>query len=180
MNNKEFDKIVSEELKSLYVNSFEGTVENVIFYLDQEIDKTFVGIRQLMIISNAIAKEYYPDVDLLSLASKVLLSKSKEYAMNGDRLWNFKPNYKFMNKDPKLNLLGYLTKHVASCMDILTGKIVPNKEMIIEKFGDVVNYCILLIALLKEKEEHDSINCFMKIKKISLEEARKIYKEENE
>ena len=104
-------------------------------------------------------------IDLLALARETLVKKAKEYSMDGDRLWNFKPNYTFMDWNPLHNLNGYLRKHLASCMDILSGKIEPTKEMIIEKFGDVYNYCILAIALIEENKDFE--------KKVGLKEPVK-------
>ena len=98
-----------------------------------------------------IAKEI--NIDLLAIARETLIKKANEYSMDGDRLWNFKHNYSFMNKDPLQNLNGYLRKHLASCMDMLDGKIEPTKDMIIEKFGDVYNYCILAVAIIEENEK---------------------------
>ena len=98
-----------------------------------------------------IAKEI--NVDLLAIARETLIKKANEYSMDGDRLWNFKHNYSFMNKDPLQNLNGYLRKHLASCMDMLDGKIEPTKDMVIEKFGDVYNYCILAVAIIEENDK---------------------------
>jgi hypothetical protein len=98
-----------------------------------------------------IAKEI--NIDLLAIARETLIKKANEYSMDGDRLWNFKHNYSFMNKDPLQNLNGYLRKHLASCMDMLDGKIEPTKDMVIEKFGDVYNYCILAVAIIEENEK---------------------------
>ena len=98
-----------------------------------------------------IAKEI--NIDLLAMARETLIKKANEYSMDGDRLWNFKHNYSFMNKDPLQNLNGYLKKHLASCMDILDGKIEPTKDMVIEKFGDVYNYCILAVAIIEENNK---------------------------
>ena len=98
-----------------------------------------------------IAKEV--NIDLLAIARETLIKKANEYSMNGDRLWNFKHNYSFMNKDPLQNLNGYLRKHLVSCMDMLDGKIEPTKDMVIEKFGDVYNYCILAVALIEENNK---------------------------
>jgi hypothetical protein len=98
-----------------------------------------------------IAKEI--NIDLLAIAKETLIKKANEYSMDGDRLWNFKHNHSFMNKDPLQNLNGYLRKHLASCMDMLDGKIEPTKDMVIEKFGDVYNYCILAVAIIEENEK---------------------------
>jgi hypothetical protein len=98
-----------------------------------------------------IAKEI--NIDLLAMAGETLDKKAMEYSMNGDRLWNFKPNYSFMNKDPLQNLNGYLRKHLASCMDMLDGRMDPMKDVVIDKFGAVYNYCILAVALIEDNND---------------------------
>jgi hypothetical protein len=92
------------------------------------------------------------EIDFVPISKQVLIEKANGYSMNGDRLWNFKKNYSFMAEDPMVNLKGYVRKHLASCMDILTGKMIADEAMIIEKFGDVFNYCVLAIALMEEQE----------------------------
>lgn len=91
------------------------------------------------------------NIDLIEHSYNVLASKDKEYSAKGDRLYNFKTDYSFMLPDPKQNLFGFVRKHLVSVMDIINGvKKDPDDQFIIEHFGDVYNYGILLIALLEE------------------------------
>jgi hypothetical protein len=58
-----------------------------------------------------------------------------------------------MDEDPRINLLGYVKKHLVSVMDVINGNIKdPSERFIIEHFGDVFNYGILLLGLIYEKE----------------------------
>lgn len=107
-------------------------------------------IPTLMRICKDHASQY--GIDLEQSSRETLVNKAKEYALNGDRLWNFKTTYAFNIMHEQEVLQGYLLKHLNSCMDILTGKIEPTSLMILEKFGDVYNYCILLYALNQDDE----------------------------
>lgn len=89
----------------------------------------------------------------LLLIKEILLKKRAEYAPEGgDRLHNFKRAAAMLNKSPEQCLIGMWTKHVVSMLDICDriDKETPSKEMIEEKIGDLINYLILLEAMLKE------------------------------
>lgn len=150
MKQEDFNRILEESLdtKSSMAKAFEQAVKTMF------ITPTEAHILIVIGLCESIAKDYYKTLDLQTIAQETLSRKATEYAMNGDRLWNFKPNYSFMCKDPIDNIVGYIRKQAASCMDILTNKYKnPSKAMIQEKFGDVLNYCVLLIGLLKEDSE---------------------------
>lgn len=86
---------------------------------------------------------------------QVLASKAKEYA-KGDRLWNFKRAARVSEISPELALKGMLMKHLVSVFDMVdeAGQGIFHPDAFIdEKLGDLVNYCILLEALLKEHNE---------------------------
>ena len=84
---------------------------------------------------------------------RILGSKGKEYSSDTDRLYNFKRAAKMNNTTPEKALWGMATKHLVSVVDIIhdidDGKAV-SIDMIEEKIGDMINYLILLEALLKE------------------------------
>lgn len=79
----------------------------------------------------------------------VLCDKAVEYALEGDRLWNFKESYGELI-DPIDALLGFMRKHYRSVMDIETNKCRVSYDLIKEKYGDLLNYCILLIAVIED------------------------------
>ena len=87
----------------------------------------------------------------------ILASKAKEYA-KGDRLHNFKVASAISNCTPERALKGMMMKHLVSVFDIiddLDKNIVPTSELVDEKIGDLINYSILLEALLKERISHE-------------------------
>jgi hypothetical protein len=83
----------------------------------------------------------------------IMASKSQEYA-RGDKLSNFKKAAAALGTTPEQALIGFWIKHVVSitdlCNDLETGKIAPMK-MWDEKITDLINYMILLEALVVER-----------------------------
>ncbi|MCP4127754.1 MAG: hypothetical protein GY753_11905 [Gammaproteobacteria bacterium] len=82
---------------------------------------------------------------------KVLGTKAGEYAHGGDRLHNFKVAAAVNDVPPEQALWGMATKHLVSVMDLVAGRLVARPEMVDEKIGDMINYLILLEAILKEE-----------------------------
>ena len=86
----------------------------------------------------------------------ILCHKSKEYSSDTDRLHNFKIAAKLTTDHitPETALFGMMRKHLVSMIDIIEDtekSICPSIEMIDEKLGDIINYTILLEALLVER-----------------------------
>lgn len=92
-----------------------------------------------------------------------LASKASEYASDKDRLHNFKRAAALRRKSPAEALVGMVTKQIVSVLDMVDAiedgyqrnmlkrpceQFPP--EYIDEKIGDVINYMILLEAILKE------------------------------
>lgn len=90
--------------------------------------------------------------DRKAAISGTLQRKAAEYASQ-DRLYNFKRAAEFMRTTPEKALLGMLSKHFVSVLDLIEERIPATKAMIDEKVGDAINYLILLEALLKEKQQ---------------------------
>ena len=85
---------------------------------------------------------------------KVLNSKNKEYSRGEDKLHNFKVAGRMGNVTPEFALIGMFMKHLVSIFDIvndLRDEKLPTKELIDEKFTDVVNYMVLLEGLIMER-----------------------------
>lgn len=85
---------------------------------------------------------------------QVMGSKSAEYARNDEKLWNFKRAAGVLGVSPEKALLGMLTKHTVSILDIiddLDKDKLPSVELLCEKIGDELNYLILLKALVLER-----------------------------
>jgi hypothetical protein len=84
----------------------------------------------------------------------VLFKKSKEYSGKEDRLENFKRAAALQDISPTQALLGMIAKHFVS-IAMLVEKAselgeVTNLLLWEEKITDIINYCILLEALVKE------------------------------
>jgi len=97
----------------------------------------------------------------LGLIRATLVSKGREYASSTDRLHNFNRGALVQGISPAACLRGYMTKHLVSVLDIIEavedheGGYVPPAELIDEKLGDLINYCVLLEAVLvAERRRH--------------------------
>jgi hypothetical protein len=94
----------------------------------------------------------------LDYCEKILNIKGEEYSGDVDRLHNFKEAAKFLGCSSEKALLGMWIKHLVSIKDIIenidrlnnTGY-VPDDKLIDEKFGDAINYILLLEGLIKER-----------------------------
>lgn len=82
---------------------------------------------------------------------EVLQKKAKEYATD-DRLHNFKIAARILNTTPEKALLGMAMKHAVSVLDLIEGRNLE-QHIIDEKCGDLINYVILLEAMLLKKCE---------------------------
>ena len=80
----------------------------------------------------------------------VLSSKASEYASE-DRLYNFKVAAQINGCTPKRALWGMASKHLVSVMDLVIDRVQSSEYLINEKVGDMINYLILLEALLMEE-----------------------------
>ncbi|MDD5363378.1 MAG: hypothetical protein PHN88_14725 [Ignavibacteria bacterium] len=84
----------------------------------------------------------------------ILDKKNAEYASGqDDKLYNFKRAAKISGESIEKALSGMMLKHEVSIWDIIEKKRHFTPEMIDEKFGDMINYLILLEAVLTEKIE---------------------------
>ena len=87
----------------------------------------------------------------IELIRSVLATKEKEYAVSKDRLHNFNRAAEMLRCTREQALIGFMTKHLVSILDMVDSLFLPSKEKLEEKIGDSVNYLILLEASLKEK-----------------------------
>ncbi len=94
--------------------------------------------------------------DWLTKIRVTLMVKGGEYAGEQDRLENFKLSAFLEQGTPEQALLGFVTKHIVSVYDTVGREITRDENYWKEKLGDIINYMILLSALLKERE-NDSI-----------------------
>jgi hypothetical protein len=121
------------------------------WFKNKQKDNAIKVLKNLQALRHQIANETTQGLEIL--ARLTLIKKAKEYAIGGDRLYNFKPTYLFDKEDSKEVCIGYAIKHAKSVMDILKGKLQADVYTVEEKFGDLYNYCLLFIAICKEQEE---------------------------
>ncbi len=89
----------------------------------------------------------------------ILASKAAEYARE-DRLSNFKRAAAMMQVTPERALLGMLSKHIVSLLDMvddLDHDRMNAPETWHEKLGDAINYFILLEGLIIERFNRDRV-----------------------
>ena len=82
-------------------------------------------------------------------------TKGEEYSSDKDRLHNFKLAAEIQGNTPEQALYGMLAKHLVSVHDIVIGGAYYTEQIIDEKIGDVINYHILLEALLLERLDEE-------------------------
>ena len=82
--------------------------------------------------------------------------KDKEYTRGDDKLHNFKRAGMVLGVSPEEALLGMMSKHVVSVLDMTADVIAGNhpiQALIDEKFSDLHNYFFLLEGLIRERSE---------------------------
>jgi len=86
-----------------------------------------------------------------------LSKKGDEYSGNSkDRFYNFKRAAQITGESPEQALWGMALKHLVSVIDIIEKingkKEYPSDNLLNEKFGDLINYIVLLEAMIKENK----------------------------
>lgn len=81
---------------------------------------------------------------------RMLGKKQSEYSANGDRFHNFKRAAEIIRCTPEQALRGMLVKQLVSVFDMLEKGATYTGAHVKEKCGDVINYMILLEAMLLE------------------------------
>lgn len=92
----------------------------------------------------------------LARVRNTLSAKAREYASTEDRLHNFKRASGITGETPAEVCVGFMAKHLASILDIVEADShdrYTSTEVLDEKFGDAVNYLILLHAILLERRK---------------------------
>ena len=92
--------------------------------------------------------------DTFEYCKTLLGSKGTEYS-RGSRLDAFHKAGQYSNQSPEKALFGFLLKHEISIRDIvedLDKDILPSNEKLNEKITDIINYYVLLKALIVERK----------------------------
>jgi hypothetical protein len=103
---------------------------------------------------NEFSKRVEKRIDLIR---QTLLTKHKEYAKDDNVFRNFDEaagGFSLHSTSSEV-LWSYMTKHLVSIKDIVADNKPVKSEVVSEKIGDVINYLILLEAMLNaENEKH--------------------------
>lgn len=94
--------------------------------------------------------------DTLESTKQVLGVKAMEYVRDDNAMHNFDTGAKMTGQCREKVLYGFALKHHISLQDIrndIEKGVLPTKEMVDEKFGDVINYTILEKASILERIE---------------------------
>lgn len=106
-------------------------------------------------LDNSKADKYVKKI--IEKTSNTLLIKAKEYVRNEDRLHNFNAGSLKEGKIRERVLRGMRLKHDISVDDMLNDiekEQLPSKELVMEKFGDIINYNILeMMSILHRIDE---------------------------
>ena len=91
----------------------------------------------------------------IDLVRQTLLTKHKEYAKDDNVFRNFDEaaGGLSLHSTSAEVLWSYMTKHLVSIKDIVSDNTPVTNEVVSEKIGDVINYLILLEAMLNERGE---------------------------
>lgn len=94
--------------------------------------------------------------ELLAKSEDTLLNKAHEYAVDEDRLANFRQPTSMMGVSPAEVCVMYQMKHIGSVAKIAKESskgILPTKELLQEKCQDMLNYTLLFYATMCEMLE---------------------------
>jgi len=87
----------------------------------------------------------------VKLIQSVLQKKGAEYANDKDVFHNFEEGTKMSFHDTReMVAWEYMMKHMISIKDMISSKQSYSEHMIREKFGDAINYLILMEAMMLE------------------------------
>ena len=91
----------------------------------------------------------------IDLVRQSLLTKHKEYAKDDNVFKNFDEAAGGLSLHSTSSevLWSYMTKHLVSIKDIVADKKPVDASVVSEKIGDVINYLILLEAMLNQQGE---------------------------
>lgn len=157
MTNKEFKKIVNEFLKMSEIECIPNAkylilaINDIYYFLfNYTVKVHFVKIMYLYAKEALKLLVDISDINIVVRIRNILSNKAKEYAQNDDRLHNFKHAAILSTEQPDTICLMFMLKHLVSMNDIVNNPKKFSDDIILEKFIDFMNYCILLTAIVEE------------------------------
>lgn len=91
--------------------------------------------------------------EIVDRALQNLVSKAnRDYGTNNDKLHNFHTSAPILGS-PEIACLCYATKHYMSIAKYVQEKRIIDKDLALEKVGDMISYMIIMYALMRESEQ---------------------------
>ena len=91
--------------------------------------------------------------------AKTLAEKNARYSSSDDALHNFKMGAEVMGGTPAQACWGYMTKHLVALRDMIQRNDFSNREDVLEKIQDSVNYLRFIWAISEEERSKYTSDC---------------------
>ena len=97
--------------------------------------------------------------ELDSQGAKTLAEKNARYSSSNDALHNFKMGAEVMGGTPAQACWGYMTKHLVALRDMIQRNDFSNREDVLEKIQDSINYLRFIWAISEEERSKYTSSC---------------------
>ena len=91
--------------------------------------------------------------------AKTLAEKNARYSSSDDALRNFKMGAEVMGGTPAQACWGYMTKHLVALRDMIQRNDFSNREDVLEKIQDSINYLRFIWAISEEERSKYTSGC---------------------
>ena len=91
--------------------------------------------------------------------TKTLAEKNARYSSFDDALHNFKMGAEVMGGTPAQACWGYMTKHLVALRDMIQRNDFSNREDVLEKIQDSINYLRFIWAISEEERNKCTSGC---------------------
>ena len=91
--------------------------------------------------------------------AKTLAEKNARYSSSDDALHNFKMGAEVMGGTPAQACWGYMTKHLVALRDMIQRNDFSNREDVLEKIQDGINYLRFIWAISEEERSKCTSGC---------------------
>ena len=91
--------------------------------------------------------------------AKTLAEKNARYSSSDDALHNFKMGAEVMGGTPAQACWGYMTKHLVALRDMIQRNDFSNREDVLEKIQDSINYLRFIWAISEEERSKYTNGC---------------------
>lgn len=91
--------------------------------------------------------------------AKTLAEKNARYSSSDDALHNFKMGAEVMGGTPAQACWGYMTKHLVALRDMIQRNDFSNREDVLEKIQDSINYLRFIWAISEEERSKYTSSC---------------------